>query len=86
MYTNSTSYSSGYHSGTSEIFPNLSPNYTVPVSRQLYGVFNQPHIKSKPHKYRGLPDQPDRTGMRARRTDSEMTISQLRQRTVTDIK
>lgn len=86
MYTNSTSYSSSYYSGTPESLPNLSPNFTVPVSRQLYGVFNQPQIKSKPHKYRGLPDQPDRTGMRARRADSEMTISQLRQRTATDIK
>ena len=86
MYTNSTSYSSNYCSGTPEYFSNLLPNSTVPVSRQLYGVFNQPQIKSKPHKYRGLPDQPDRTGMRARRADSEMTISQLRQRTATDIK
>ena len=86
MYTNSTSYSSNYYSGTPEYFSNLLPNSTVPVSRQLYGVFNQPQIKSKPHKYRGLPDQPDRTGMRARRADSEMTISQLRQRTATDIK
>ena len=86
MYTNSTSYSSSYYSGTPESLPNLSPNFTVPVSRQLYGVFNQPQIKSKPHKYRGLPDQPDRTGMRARRADSEMTISQLRQRTAADIK
>jgi hypothetical protein len=86
MYTNSTSYSSSYHSGTPESLPSLSPNSTVPVSHQLYGVSNQPHIKSKPHKYRGLPDQPDRTGMRARRADSEMTISQLRQRTATDIK
>lgn len=86
MYTNSTSYSSSYYLGTPESLPNLSPNFTVPVSRQLYGVFNQPQIKSKPHKYRGLPDQPDRTGMRARRADSEMTISQLRQRTAADIK
>jgi hypothetical protein len=86
MYTNSTSYSSNYYSGTPKSFPNLSPNSTVPVSRQLYGVFNQPQLKSKPHKYRGLPDQPDRAGMRARRADSEMTISQLRQRTVTDVK
>lgn len=86
MYTNSTNYSSNYYSGTPESFPNLSPNSSVPVSRPLYGVFNQPQIKSKPHKYRGLPDQPDRAGMRARRADSEMTISQLRQRTVTDVK
>jgi hypothetical protein len=86
MYTNSTSYSSSYYTGTPEYLPKISPNSTVPVSHQLYGVFNQPHIKSKPHKYRGLPDQPDRTGMRARRADSEMTISQLRQRTATDIK
>lgn len=86
MYTNSTSYSSNCYSGTPESFPNLLTNSTAPFSGQLYGVFNQPQIKSKPHKYRGLPDQPDRTGMRARRADSEMTISQLRQRTVTDVK
>ena len=86
MYTNSTSYSSNCYSGTPESFPNLSPNSSVAVSRPLYGVFNQPQIKSKPHKYRGLPDQPDRVGMRARRAESEMTISQLRQRTVIDVK
>jgi hypothetical protein len=86
MYTNSTSYSSNYYSIMPESLPSLSPNSTVPVSRQVYGVFNQPQIRSKPNKYRGLPDQPDRAGMRARRTDSEMRISQLRQRTATDIK
>lgn len=48
-----------------------------PPSHQLYAAMSPPIMRSKPAKYVGLPDQPDRAGMRKRRAETEMTISQL---------
>ncbi len=46
---------------------------------QLTGCLQPPVMTSRPAKYRGLPDQPDRTSMRKRRAEAEMKISQLQQ-------
>ncbi len=39
-----------------------------------------PVMRSKPAPFRGFPDQPDRTGMRERRLQSEITVGELQRR------
>jgi hypothetical protein len=86
MYTNSTNFGASYQPGSSGSLPKLPFNSTTPNTAALYVGFDLPRIKVKQPKYRGLPDQPDRAAMRARRAESEMTVARLRDRTATPIK
>ncbi len=55
----------------------------APTMPPLATPYHAPVMRSKAPKYLGLPDQPDRAGMRERRTQSEMTVRALqRQRGV----
>jgi hypothetical protein len=48
-----------------------------PIHHQLFAATNPPVMRSRAAHHHGLPDQPDRAGMRERRAQSEMTVSQL---------
>ena len=48
-----------------------------PIHHQLFAATNPPVMRSRVAHHHGLPDQPDRAGMRERRAQSEMTVSQL---------
>lgn len=48
-----------------------------PIHHQLFAATNPPVMRGRVAHHHGLPDQPDRAGMRERRTQSEMTVSQL---------
>ena len=48
-----------------------------PIHHQLFAATNPPVMRSRVAHHHGLPDQPDRAGMRERRAQSEMTVSKL---------
>jgi hypothetical protein len=48
-----------------------------PIHHQLFAATNPPVMRSRAAHHHGLPDQPDRAGMRERRAQSEMTVSKL---------
>ena len=48
-----------------------------PIHHQLFAATNPPVMRSRIAHHHGLPDHPDRAGMRERRAQSEMTVSQL---------
>ena len=77
MYPNSTSFSSIDHSFSRDISPSSVSTSTPPLLQQLHAHIKQPILKSKPAKYSGVPDQPDRPGMRERRDQDQMTLSKL---------
>lgn len=69
---------------------NLRPPLSIDVDQygcawdsalqQIYGSLKLPTMVSKASVHRGIPDQPDRTGMRERREQSEMTLGKLQRR------
>lgn len=77
MYPNSTSFTSIDHSFTRDVSPSSVCAPTAPLLHQLHAGIQQPSLKSKPAKYYGLPDQPDRASMRERREQDQMTLSKL---------
>jgi hypothetical protein len=48
-----------------------------PIHYQLFAATNPPVMRSRVAHHHGLPDQPDRAGMRERRAQSEMTVRKL---------
>jgi hypothetical protein len=48
-----------------------------PIHHQLFAATNPPVMRSRVAHHHGLPDQPDRAGMRERRKQSEMTVRAL---------
>lgn len=86
MHPNSTSFTFIDHSFTRDVSPSSVCAPTAPLLHQLHTGIQRPSIKSKPAKYAGVPDRPNRTAMRARRAESEMAISVLRNRTETAVK
>ncbi len=48
-----------------------------PIHHQLFAATNLPVMRSRVAHHQGLPDQPDRAGMRERRAQSEMTVRAL---------
>lgn len=48
-----------------------------PIHHQLFATTNPPVMRSRVAHHHGLPDQPDRAGMRERRAQSEMTVIKL---------
>ncbi len=77
MYSNSTSYTAIYPVHTCDSSSNSKPTRVIPALQQLNASIEQPVLKSKPANYSVLPDQPDRTGMRERRDQAQMTLLEL---------
>ena len=50
-----------------------------PIHHQLFAATNPPVMRSRVAHHHGMPDQPDRAGMRERRAQSDMTVRTLRQ-------
>ena len=48
-----------------------------PIHHQLFAATNPPIMRSRVAHHHGLPDQPDRAGMRERRAQYGMTVSKL---------
>jgi hypothetical protein len=48
-----------------------------PIHHQLFAATNPPIMRSRVAHHHGLPDQPDRAGMRERRAQYEMTVIKL---------
>lgn len=48
-----------------------------PIHHQWFAATNPPVMRSRATRYQGMPDQPDRAGMRERRAQSEMTVRAL---------
>lgn len=48
-----------------------------PIHHQLFAATNPPVMRIRATHFHGLPDQPDRAGMRERRAQSEMTVRAL---------
>jgi hypothetical protein len=48
-----------------------------PIHHQLFAATNPPVMRSRVAHHHGLPDQPDRAGMRKRRAQFEMTVRVL---------
>ena len=48
-----------------------------PIHHHLFAATNPPVMRSRVAHHQGLPDQPDRAGMRERRAKSEMTVRTL---------
>lgn len=65
---------------SSTISADLARVSTPPIHHQLFAATNPPVMRSRVAHHHGLPDQPDRAGMRERRARSEMTVSQLQRR------
>jgi hypothetical protein len=76
MYNNLSSFPlQSPLSSTTSIDPSrVSP---PPIHHQLFAATNPPVMRSRVAHHHGLPDQPDRAGMRERRAQSEMTVSKL---------
>ena len=76
MYNNLSSFplQSPLSSTTSTDPSRASP---PPIHHQLFAATNPPVMRSRVAHHHGLPDQPDRAGMRERRAQSEMTVSKL---------
>ena len=62
---------------SSTISADLARVSTPPIHHQLFAATNPPVMRSRVAHHHGLPDQPDRAGMRERRAQSEMTVSKL---------
>jgi len=78
MYQNSTSFTFIDHSFTRDISPSSVSTPTTPLLHQLHSGIQQPIMKSKPARFSGVPDQPDRAGMRERRDQDQTTLSELK--------
>jgi hypothetical protein len=76
MYNNLTSFpiQSPLSSTTSTDPARVS---APPIHHQLFAATNPPVMRSRVAHHHGMPDQPDRAGMRERRAQSEMTVSKL---------
>ena len=77
MYPNSTSFNAIDHSFARDVSPSSGSIPTTPLLHQLHSGIQQPIMKSKPARYSGLPDQPDRAGMRKQREQDQITLSKL---------
>jgi hypothetical protein len=78
MYPNSSSFPFTDPRFAQDALPNPGSTPTTPLLHQLHADIKQPTLKNKPAKYLGLPDQPDRAGMRERRDQDQMTLSELK--------
>ena len=76
MYNNLSSFplQSPLSSTTSTDAARVSP---PPIHHQLFATTNPPVMRSRAAHHHGLPDQPDRAGMRKRRAQFEMTVCKL---------
>ena len=77
MYPNSSSFPFTDPGFAQDALPNPGSTPTTPLLHQLHADIKQPTLKSKPVKYLGLPDQPNRAGMREQREQDQMTLSKL---------
>ena len=77
MYTNSSSDYSSQTPPVDQSIPGQACASFSPVLHHLYGWTKMPSMATKAAKHQGLPDQPDRAGMRERRKQSEMTLTEL---------
>ena len=77
MYPNSSSFPFTDPGFAQDALPNPGSTPTTPLLHQLHADIKQPTLKSKPAKYSGVPDQPDRASMRERRDQDQMTLSKL---------
>lgn len=77
MYTNSSSDYSSQTPPVDQSIPSRACASFSPVLHHLYGWIKMPSMATKAAKHQGLPDQPDRAGMRERRKQSEMTLTEL---------
>lgn len=80
MYPNSSSFPFTDPGFAQDALPNPGSTPTTPLLHQLHADIKQPTLKSKPVKYLGLPDQPNRAGMREQREQDQMTLSKLQRR------
>ncbi len=62
---------------SSTIGTDLARTSPPPIHHQLFAATNPPVMRSRGAHHHGLPDQPDRAGMRERREQSGMTVSKL---------
>jgi hypothetical protein len=76
MYNNLSSFplQSPLSSTTSTDAARVSP---PSIHHQLFAATNPPVMRSRAAHHHGLPDQPDRAGMRKRRAQFEMTVCKL---------
>ena len=77
MYPKSSSFPFTDPGFAQDALPNPGSTPTTPLLHQLHADIKQPTLKSKPVKYLGLPDQPNRAGMREQREQDQMTLSKL---------
>ena len=77
MYTNSSSDYSSQTPPVDQSIPGRACASFSPVLHHLYGWTKMPSMATKAAKHQGLPDQPDHAGMRERRKQSEMTLTEL---------
>ncbi len=76
MYTNLSSFPT-QSPLASTIGTDSARTSPPPIHHQLFAATNPPVMRSRGAHHHGLPDQPDRAGMRERREQSGMTVSQL---------
>lgn len=79
MYTNSSHYSHFGPSPADQGIPAAALPAGASCAYPMHVPVKMPSMKAKAPAYRGLPDQPDRAGMRNRRQFTEMRVSQLQQ-------
>lgn len=77
MSPNSTTYSPIDLGHNRNVSPISAPTPTRSNFHLVHLGFGQPTLKSKPAKFCGFPDKPDRVGMRERCDQAQMTLSEL---------
>ncbi len=77
MYTNSSSHYNSQIISIDQSIARWDSTSSLHRLHHLYGWVKMPSMAMKVAKHQGLPDQPDRAGMRDRRQQSELTLTEL---------
>jgi hypothetical protein len=77
MYTNSSIHYNSQIISKDQSIAGWDSTSSLHRLHHLYGWVKMPSMAVKAAKHQGVPDQPDRAGMRERRKQSEMTLTEL---------